>query len=80
VEATITIIVCSAIVVVALIIAVASYKSVVSEAVRAKERAEQRMYSEQDALKAKEQELHRLQTLFEKILEKAPAITVKKSD
>lgn len=79
-EATITIIVCSAIVVVALIIAVASYKSVVSEAVRAKERAEQRMYSEQDALKAKEQELHRLQTLFEKILEKAPAITVKKSD
>ena len=79
-EATITIIVCSTIVVVALIIAVASYKLVVSEAVRAKERAEQRMYSEQDALKAKEQELHRLQTLFEKILEKAPAITVKKSD
>jgi hypothetical protein len=80
VEVTITIVVCSAVVLIATVICITAYKSCINDAVHAKELSQANVYNMRDVVASKESELKRLQELLEKLLEKAPSVTIKKEE
>lgn len=78
VEVSMTIVICSAAVLIVGIISAASCLACHNEDIRDKQKAESREQSAALVLRSKEMELGRLNVLLEKLLEKSPTISVKK--
>jgi translation elongation factor EF-G len=76
-EVAVTLIVCSAIVLIVGMICFAAYKSTCSEKARKMEVAETRVVCSERILYAKEEEAKRLQATIAKLLEKTPTISIK---